>query len=72
MKWCEHFPDGVIKAYWGHEWNFCPICGNPRPKEKTLEEKFGEFWGTNLQRNKSAYETLHQMAKIAEEHYDKP
>lgn len=44
-KWCEHCEikigsDGVYKnSAYSYGWKFCPICGTPRPADKTLAEK---------------------------------
>ena len=54
MKWCEHLKQEEKGVWWityprgGYSWTigdenmFCPICGTPRPKEKTLEEKMAD------------------------------
>lgn len=52
MKWCEHTKPGKVfeipnwlnpRVIHAGDWNFCPICGTPRPQEKSLEQKFKEF-----------------------------
>lgn len=82
MKWCEH-----IKPYLGIQvpsmgwvtqfpvecWMCCPICGTPRPKEKTLREKFQSFLESRVE-NSLGYMTKEQkaadqLAEIAEAHY---
>lgn len=41
-------PSGKDQAWGGlshpDHFSFCPLCGTPRPKEKTLEEKFVEVF----------------------------
>ena len=45
-NWCEHMQSGkVFCIEVGHlkdlqAWHFCPICGTPRPTEKSLSEEF--------------------------------
>ena len=47
-EWCEHCMTSrnemttfkMVEGYIG--WNFCPICGTPRPKEIGLREKLVE------------------------------
>ena len=52
MKWCKHmdFSKECIPATQHshiaveirHEWQYCPICAAPRPKEISLREKLAE------------------------------
>ena len=76
--WCEHMKnkgDG-LKLYKWHDdsihslgqshteyFQFCPICGTPRPKEKSLAEKFMDipFPMTRLCADK--------LSDIASEHF---
>jgi hypothetical protein len=73
-EWCEHTRH---EAHWEKDWlvvgghglngkdfMFCPICGTPRPTEKTLAEKFREYLpyaGSDM--------NLEGLAAIAAEHY---
>jgi len=77
-QWCKHieygqyspmckpdyrFKDEDSVTYLTTSWNLCPICGTPRPKEKTLAQKFREYLpyaGSDM------YEGL---ARIAEDHF---
>lgn len=55
MEWCEHLkpaqiievPDGRwLRDFQANDWQFCPICGTPRPKKpKTLAELLMEADG---------------------------
>ena len=79
MKWCEHCNDEFCRwetwvTHLSNVWKFCPICGTPRPKEKTLEEKFK----ARLEMNPSGdlaltwivdQWTIKKLAEIAEEHF---
>lgn len=38
MEWCECNP-GYAR---GPHWKFCPICGTPRPVEKSMRERLAE------------------------------
>lgn len=57
--------------YWCEEnFKFCPVCGTPRPVEKSLAEKFEKWLRTPV------YDKTHdcnsagaELAKIAEEHF---
>ena len=48
-EWCEHCMTSreelttfkMVEGYIG--WNFCPICGTPRPQPKSLREKVREI-----------------------------
>ena len=88
MKWCEHmisskddskfdedkdgyaYCDGYFEKV--SRWKLCPICGTPRPKEQTLEEKFikmfkqsGEQVYANLPSGFITY-----LAQTAIEHFE--
>jgi len=72
---------GNMMAYMGvyyipKTWKHCPICGTPRPKEKTLEEKLFE-----CQLDEKKYKGLQdcpqetkewykQLAEIARKHFE--
>jgi len=44
MEWCEHVDLEIAKHYTPSlHWNYCPICGTPRPKEKSLEEELAYY-----------------------------
>ena len=78
MKWCEHVfwgksIDGSNEGWslcgdiqFSKElnWKFCPICGTPRPVEKSLAEKFYEspFMCSRLG-------DCRELEKIAEQHF---
>lgn len=51
------------------DWMFCPICGTPRPKEKSLVDKFMEEWGRYILNPDSQMKLFDRFEKIAEEHY---
>ena len=78
-SWCEHIKpeyDGKVLNFMGvhagwpdqkGHWNFCPICGTSRPKEKTLAEKFYDH--TNFCRAVNSVAFLDHLAYIATEHF---
>ena len=82
-SWCQHLRWNCRSKEWveaGYEsytnmtrhvhensWNFCPICGTPRPKEKTLAEKFGEFLFDSKNIMKGG--VAENLARIAEDHF---
>ena len=73
MKWCEHCNDefcrwGTWVTHLSNVWKFCPICGTPRPKEKTLEEKFKQ-WSKRIIGESNYPEMAKDLANIAEEHF---
>ena len=89
--WCSHVVLDEEGEYWiplgeesraqikvQKEYQFCPICGNPRPTPKTLAEKFGEERcyllpdAENPDRNKTGKltsSTIRRLADIAEQHF---
>jgi len=48
---------------------FCPICGAPRPVEKSLEEKFLDWMTVRREPFLSFAETSKALADIATEHF---
>lgn len=79
MRWCEHCIKSPISgdreeyhlkgfAIYCDSFNYCPICATPRPKEKSLAEKFAD-WG-EYQSAMSYEEMFKELAKIAEEHFN--
>ncbi len=69
--WCVHINSdlelGSQSTVFGN-WMFCPICGTPRPKEISLEEKFRAWMQSDAWR---VLDAPHALAKIAEEHFKK-
>ena len=85
MKWCEHikmgkdwpymntlyYSNGEYRGLHILEEKFCPICGTPRPVEKTLAEKINEWFVNNGMFTKgydSSFEAKH-LAEVAEQHF---
>jgi hypothetical protein len=81
-EWCYHlqnrgeglklYQDGANKSHilgQSHTtyFQFCPICGAPRPTEKTLEQKFREYLFTRYPLIKN--DDVVWLVKTAEEHY---
>lgn len=85
-RWCEHIIKKPENSFWTPQhyfiqnsiergWHFCPICGTPRPKAKTLEEKFREVFdkrnvkymdfGTDCQQPLES-----QLVRLATEHFN--
>jgi hypothetical protein len=76
QEWCTHCKPGsmwyVGKGYYPDfpAWNFCPICGTPRPKDKTLEEKFEKHMrNDDWMLSDSIRQDAINLAKIATEHF---
>ena len=66
-EWCEHFKEGTQLG-----WNFCPICGAPKPVEKSLYEKMWAHWAEPCIVNgesSSCKKCFEHLVKIAEEHF---
>ena len=74
--WCDHikllgdkYVIFNVNSIWeGIDFNFCPICGTPRPEpKKSLAEKLKQTWFTNtVQDDDYLYKAL---AKAALEHF---
>lgn len=75
-KWCEHTFTGILSGQLRldsgtgpcvqDDWNFCPICGTPRPKEKELWEKMKEAW---LASETCCDDSFKLMARVSEQHF---
>lgn len=50
----------------GNNWHFCPICGTPRPKEKSLAEKMKESVYATVA---CGWDDYQKLEKIAEQHF---
>ena len=76
-RWCEHLAISGkdVHAFvptTDEHWKFCPICGTPRPVEKSLAEKFDEYCGDTLsfgERHGDRMSAIKEMAEIAEQHF---
>ena len=83
--WCSHVNNNCESGKWSAEdyaapyfqrnyyvsdnVKFCPICAAPRPVEKSLEEKFRD-WFVEEKSNKDFCSLASEsLSKIAEEHY---
>ena len=67
--WCEHLSDDarLYSDAIKEDFKFCPICGTPRPTERTLAEKFRnviyrEDYGLGPS-------LIKELIAITEEHY---
>lgn len=82
-EWCEHIQKDNLTGYWAdknchisNEYNFCPICGTPRPKAKTLAQKFQErcsgmiIEGQQIKADWS-YHLFEALEEIATKHFEK-
>lgn len=81
MEWCKHCSSTggnqlTIEEGFGRDdfrWSisdgiavkFCPICGTPRPKETSLEEKF-------LEAHVKGNPSFGTLAEIARKHFESP
>jgi hypothetical protein len=75
--WCEHtdkvrsitvnyLSDGTLTIPY---FNYCPECGTPRPKEKTLAEKFCDAHPICKQHGRPHMSVCEILAKVAEDHF---
>lgn len=81
MEWCEHLIKGesfynkhldpYSLVFKGEHWKFCPICGAPRPKEKSLQEKIDSILMRHLFRSEiyTTHSVSIELTRIAEEHF---
>ena len=91
QKWCEHIKgqEGTIYTTINYDFgrcstsvpfyiNFCPICGTPRPKEKSLEEKLEAVFNSHSHETCELHKSSHcsvikHLAETAEAHFkEKP
>ena len=87
-EWCEHcihspMPNDRKEFHlkgmmiYCDKFNFCPICGTPRPREKSLAEKFEdannlflEVPETDTRIYKLKRESAEKLADIATTHFN--
>lgn len=66
--WCEHMDNYKSEKWYlaDKEFQFCPVCGTPKPKEESLEEKFETFWNLAKFNNQTIFKDL---ASVARKHF---
>ena len=70
QEWCEHtnwhnMTATEVSNYCdSRNWNFCPICGTPRPKEKSKRERLADKFKFHLSQ---MYVPYYTDSTIAEE-----
>lgn len=82
MKWCRHMDFSKdclpldershVAIMMKHDWQFCPICSAPRPKERTLEEKMADRLNGFYKHRLIEADILtiaHALSQTAEEHF---
>ena len=71
MKWCEHVDAREQCTFEIAGMKFCPTCGTPRPKEKSLAEKLREqFYTPATTIPVAECDRWERVAKVAEEHFE--